>query len=134
MYKKFLRIRCVIVIVLFILFIWWGAKSIQRYWSQPLTTDIGYSFGDGIGNGIQFPVITFCQYENSSTQSFFKECSNGSWDFYPAFVNCLKNDQNFNIDFLMESLHSYLPRYALLTRSERRTSRHQVTQCIPYEG
>ena len=116
MYKKFLRIRCVIVIVLFILFIWWGTKSIQRYWSQPLTTDIGYSFGDGIGNGIQFPVITFCQYENSSTQSFFKQCSNGSWDFFPAFVNCLKNDQNFNIDFLMESLQ--LERRQIIEKSE----------------
>ena len=57
-----------IVVSLFVLFTWWGMTSVEKYWSEPLTTDIGYKFGDGIDNGIKFPVISFCQYRS-------KKCS-----------------------------------------------------------
>ena len=70
--------------------------------SQPLTTDIGYKFGDGIGNGIQFPVFTFCLYKSSP---LLKYCSNGLFDMFPSFVKCLQNEKNFNIDHIMTSLH-----------------------------
>ena len=81
-----------------------------------MTTDIGYTFGDGIGNGIQFPVITFCQFEDSSINPLLKECNNGTWDFFPSFVNCLKNDHNFNIDFFMASLQ--LERRVIIEKSQ----------------
>ena len=100
----FLKIRYGVVVVLLVFFTWWSTKSIQRYYSQPLTTDISYTFGDGIENGIQFPIITFCNYEDSSKNPFLKECNNGSWNVFDSFVNCLKNDKNFNIDFVMHSL------------------------------
>ena len=102
--KRHLRIRYIIVVSLFTLFIWWGAKSFLKYWSQPLTTNISYKFGDGIGNGIQFPVITFCQYGSNSNNPLLKNCNNGSWFFLPSFLNCIKNDGNFNIDSFLESL------------------------------
>ena len=57
---KFLRIRILIWICLLSIFIWWGSKSIIRYWNQPLTTDVAYTFGE---NGIQFPLMTFCDYD-----------------------------------------------------------------------
>ena len=41
---------------------WWGSRSVIRYWNQPLTTNMVYSFGDN-ENGIQFPLLTFCDDE-----------------------------------------------------------------------
>ena len=41
---------------------WWGSRSVIRYWNQPLTTNMVYSFGDN-ENGIQFPLMTFCDDE-----------------------------------------------------------------------
>ena len=32
----------------------------MRYWNQPLTTNMANSFGDN-ENGIQFPLMTFCE-------------------------------------------------------------------------
>ena len=104
MSKRHLRIRYIIVVSLFTLFIWWGTKSFLKYWSQPLTTDISYKFGDGIRNGIQFPVITFCQYGSNSNNPLLKNCNNGSWFFLPSFLNCIKNDGKFNAVSFLESL------------------------------
>ena len=101
MFKTF-RIRYIIVLPLFILFTWWGSKSVLRYWSQPLTTDISHSFGDN-KNGIEFPMITFCQYNFLAHKEIMKDCEGVTWDFIPNFAICLKTDPNFNVDNFMES-------------------------------
>ena len=102
-YKKYLKIRFTIVLSLFVLFTWWGMMSVEKYCSEPLTTDIGYKFGDGIDNGIQFPVISFCQYDKIKN-SYLKVCNNGSFNFIPSFINCLRNNKNFKFDLFMASL------------------------------
>ena len=101
---KYLKIRFGVVILLIILFLWWGAKAIERYWSQPLTTDSGYSLSEDNKNGIQFPVITFCHYEETSKNPLLKNCNNDTWDFFPSFSNCIKTDKNFNAESFMSTL------------------------------
>ena len=54
------KIRFVIVLVCISLFSWWAIKAVIKYWSQPLTTEISFTFGDN-ENRIQFPLITLCQ-------------------------------------------------------------------------
>ena len=102
MFKKF-RVRYIIVLPLVILFIWWGSNAVLRYWNQPLTTDIRHSFGDNI-NGIEFPLITFCQYRFLSKNEFMKNCLDESGNFLSSFAHCLKTDTKFNIENFMGSL------------------------------
>ena len=47
------------VSILLGLFSWLGGRAVNRYISQPLSTDIGTTFGDN-GIGVRFPLITFC--------------------------------------------------------------------------
>ena len=89
------RIRYTIVIVLIIIFTWWGIKAFERFLSQPLATDISYNFGDNDEYGIQFPLITFCEYMTGRANQLLKMCNNGSWDFFPSLQNCLKKDKKF---------------------------------------
>ena len=90
---NFMKIRYFIVVALLLVFTWWGTKAFLRYWSQPLTTDISYSFGDN-ENGIQFPQVTFCPYKFFRENSFLKQCySESSWTFIDTFHGCLKKDR-----------------------------------------
>ena len=98
---KMFRVRYIILLPLLILFIWWGSKSVLRYWSQPLATDISHSFGDN-KNGIEFPLATFCHYNFHANNEIMKDCQNVGWNFIPTFALCLKTDPNFNIDNFME--------------------------------
>ena len=76
-----IRIRYIIVLCLLILFFSWSNEAFIRYWSQPLTTDISYRFGDN-ENGIEFPFITFCPYLVVSEDPVLNQCYNGSsWSF-----------------------------------------------------
>ena len=52
--KKICRVKYVIVFCLILLCIWWGSDAMFRYWSQPLSTDISYKYGEN-EKGIQFP-------------------------------------------------------------------------------
>ena len=108
---KFLRIRILIWICLLSTFIWWGSKSIIRYWNQPLTTDVVYTFGE---NGIQFPLMTFCDHDfvskNKILQANFfqKELFQESiFTFYPLSDYFYKGDRYF---FLLLSFDLLLPR------------------------
>ena len=102
--SKFIKIRYIIVICFLILFAWWAYQAIVRYWSQPLTTDISYKFGDQ-ENGIEFPIITFCPYLIVTENPVLNECYNGSsWSFITALYDCLKNNKNFDIDSFMTNL------------------------------
>ena len=62
MLKKIVRIKTFIIFCLILLLIWWGGTAILKYWSQPLTTDTSYVFGDN-EKGIQFPLITICDHD-----------------------------------------------------------------------
>ena len=101
--KQIFRIKTLVVFCLIALFIWWGSNGVMRYWSQPLTTDINFRFGDS-DKGIQFPLITLCNDNFFSENPLMKKCYDGSWHFIKAFVSCMKSDQDFRIDSFMETV------------------------------
>ena len=70
---KMFRIRILFWICLISTFFWWGSKSVKRYWNQPLTTNMVYSYGDN-DNGIQFPLMTFCDREFVKKNKIFQDC------------------------------------------------------------
>ena len=99
---KLLKVRILVWIGLLGIFAWWGSKAVIRYWNQPLTTDIVFTFGDN-ENGIQFPLMTFCNYEFVSKNRVLQECMDASaWSFFiDSLIDCLKNDKNFKITNLV---------------------------------
>ena len=101
--KQIFRIKSLVIFCLIALFIWWGSNGVMRYWSQPLTTDIRFRFGDS-DKGIQFPLITLCNDQFFSENSLMKKCYDGSWHFIKAFISCMKADDNFRIDAFMETV------------------------------
>ena len=102
--KQMVRIKNLIIFCLILILIWWGGTAILKYWSQPLTTDTSYVFGDN-DNGIQFPLITICQpafdfYKNP----LVKDCHDGKYNLIHLFVSCMKQDENFLIESFLNSL------------------------------
>ena len=112
---KPIKIRYIIVVCFLLFFAWWAHKAFIRYWSQPLTTDISYRFGDN-ENGIEFPFITFCPYLIVSENSVLDQCYNGSsWSFITALYDCLKKDSDFDIDSFMTNIQ--IKRETFLTKA-----------------
>ena len=83
---KHLTIFCLIF-----LFLYWGKNAVVRYWSQPLSTDISYKYGD-TDQGIQFPLITLCNSNIYIDDKIIKKCGDGSWIFTREIVSCLKSN------------------------------------------
>ena len=102
-FKRLPRIRHLIIFGLVLLFTWWGSRAILKYWSQPLTTDTSYVFGDN-ENGIQFPLFTICRRDFFVHNQLIKECQNGDWDFIGSLVSCMKKYENFHINSFLDSL------------------------------
>ena len=102
---KIFRLKNIAVLCLISLFLWWGSKAVIRYWYQPLTTDISYSFGDNT-IGIQFPQVTFCETAFFLKNPFMKDCGDGSWNFISEIQSCLKSGMNLTVHSLMKSLHT----------------------------
>ena len=98
-----LRVKFVILLFLISILLWWVGKAVLRYWNEPLSTEISYSFGDN-DNGIQFPLITLCQHHFYLHNSILRNCKNQTRDFMPSLQYCLKNNLSFKIDDFMESL------------------------------
>ena len=103
---KIFKIKIIIRICMLSLFTWWGILDIQKYLSQPLTTDIVESFGDN-QNGIQFPLLTFCPSEFFIKDQITKLCNADLPKltyFMDTTLSCLDDDKNFDIDDFIESL------------------------------
>ena len=75
--------RILIILSLLSIFIWWGEKSVRKYSSQPLSTDISFSYGDQ-HNPIQFPLIALCEYGFPAHNPIINKCSNYSHNFYAS--------------------------------------------------
>ena len=100
---KLLRIRVLVWICLLSIFIWWGSESMIRYWNQPLTTNIVYTFDE---RGVQFPLLTFCDFHFSSRNKILKVCKESKFDysfFIEGVTDCLKKSRDFKISTLMNS-------------------------------
>ena len=114
--SKIFRLRNLIAVSLISIFIWWASHAVIRYWSQPLTTDISYNFGDH-DNKIQFPLITFCQHINfPGEHPLMKECDDGSWNFLRSFINCLKTNENLPVDTFVKSLQTEMKQIIEMTQ------------------
>ena len=100
------RLRIWIILFLALFLLWWVGKAIVRYWSQPVSTDISYSFGDH-KNGIKFPQITLCHSHFTENNPILRNCLNNSTHnfFLPTVKMCMKN-KKFHIDAFMRSLTS----------------------------
>ena len=107
-FKKRMRLakylKYAIVFCLILLFLWWGRNAVLRYWSQPLSTDISYNYGE-TKPGNQFPLITLCNRKDFYQNPIIKSCSDGSWKFISTIVSCMKSSKTFKEADLMQSLH-----------------------------
>jgi hypothetical protein len=113
--KRIVRIKNLIIFCLMLLLIWWGGTAILKYWSQPLTTDTSFIFGDN-EKGIQFPVITICESDFYANNPLMKDCHTGNWDFIGSFVSCMKEDNNFLLESFMDSLQIDIRKIVLMVR------------------
>ena len=98
--KTICRVKYVIIFCLVLLCIWWGRNAVLRYLSQPLSTDISFKYGE-FEQGIQFPLITLCNWNIFRTDPIIKECHDGSWNFISTLISCMKRNktshmQNFH--------------------------------------
>ena len=103
MLKKMVRIKHFIIFCLILLLIWWGGTAILKYWSQPLTTDTINIFGDN-EKGIQFPLITMCDWDIVTKNTLMKDCYTREYDFIGSFVSCMKQNKSFSVESFMASL------------------------------
>ena len=94
--KKTCRATNLIIFCLISTFLWWGSKSVMKYRSQPLSTDISFEYGE-TDLGIQFPLITLCQTNIYIENPIINECNDGSWDYDSIFVSCMKGNQTFKV-------------------------------------
>jgi hypothetical protein len=105
--KKICRVKYVISSCLILLFLWWGSNAVFRYWSQPLSTDISYKYGE-TDQGIQFPLITLCNSNILKDNKMLKECYDGSWNFISTLVSCMKSNKTLNLSDDKQTFHPEL--------------------------
>ena len=113
--KKLCRVKHVIIFCLILLFLWWGVNAVLRYWSQPLSTDISYKYGE-TEQGIQFPLITLCNLNRLDDNKMLKECNDGSWSFMSTLVSCMKSNKTLKGADDMQNLHPGLKNIVEMVR------------------
>ena len=113
--KQMVRIKNLIIFCLILLLIWWGGIAVLKYWSQPLTTDTRYLFGDN-EKGIMFPVITICDADFYRKNYLMKNCHSRHWDLIHSFVSCMKQDTTFLIESFIDSLQLDIRKIVAIVR------------------
>ena len=101
--KQIVRIKNLVIFCLVSLLIWWGGTAVFKYWSQPLTTDTSFNFGDN-EHGIQFPSITIYDEDFYTKHPLMKDCYNDTWGLISSFVSCIKKDKNFLMESFLDNL------------------------------
>ena len=115
--KKICRVKYVIIFCLILLFVWWGSNAVLRYWSQPLSTDISYKYGE-FEQGIQFPLITLCNANIFVNNPMIKDCHNGSWNFITTLVTCMKRNETSHMQNFHPEIRNIVETVQLWTGSE----------------
>ena len=115
--KKLCQVKYVIILCLISLFLWWGSNAVLRYWSQPLSTDISYRFGE-TKQGVQFPLITLCSHKIFIHDSTLKECNDGSWNFISSLVSCMKRNKTSHTQDFHPEIRNIVEMVHLWTGSE----------------
>ena len=113
--KKICRVKFVIISCLILLFLWWGSNAVLKYWSQPVSTDISFKFGEN-EQGIQFPLITLCNFNRFVDNEMLKECNDGSWNFMSALVSCVKSNKTLIGADDIQNLHTGLENIVEMVR------------------
>ena len=113
--KKICRVKFVIISCLILLFLWWGSNAVLKYWSQPVSTDISFKFGEN-ERGIQFPLITLCNFNRFVDNEMLKECNDGSWNFMSALVSCVKSNKTLIGADDMQNFHPGLKNIVEMVR------------------
>ena len=114
--KKICRVKYVIIFCLILVFIWWGHKAVLRYWSQPLSTDISFKYGE-FEQGIQFPLITLCDTNIFINNPMIKDCHDGSWKFIPTLLTCMKRNKTFHMQNFHPEIRNIVETVELWTGS-----------------
>ena len=114
--KKLCRVKNVIILCLVLLFLWWGCNAVLRYWSQPLSTNISYTYGEN-DQGIQFPLITLCNWNIFVNDPIIKECHDGSWNFISTLISCMKRNKTFHMQNFHPEIRSILEMVRIWTGS-----------------
>ena len=115
--KKLCQVKYVVILCLILLFLWWGSNAVLRYWSQPLSTDISYRFGE-TKQGVQFPLITLCSRKFFDDDSIVKECNDGYWSFISTFVSCMKRNKTSHMQNFHPEISNIVEIVNLWTGSE----------------
>ena len=75
--------------ILSVVFAYWAIEAWQKYFSEPLSTQVFYDVGDS-DKGIIFPVLTFCNYNPVPRNPILSKCANEHEnDFAQAIIQCL---------------------------------------------
>ena len=116
--KKICRVKYLIIFCLILLFLWWGSNAVLRYWSQPLSTDISYKYGE-TEQGIQFPLISLCNLNSVVNDPMIKECHDGSWNWIRTLVSCMKINKTLKVaDHMHPEIKNIVDMVQIWTGSE----------------
>ena len=121
--KKLCRVKYAILFCLILLFLWWGSNAVFRYWSQPLSTDISYKYGE-TDQGIQFPLITLCNVNIFFHNPIIKECHDGSWNFISTLISCMKRNKTSQMQNFHPKIRNIVERVQFWTGSEYENLHH----------
>ncbi len=78
-------------------FLGWSYFAVEKFWQQPLSTQITYTTGDD-GTFIKYPLVTICSLHPSGL-----DCLKGKHDFWKIFQESCLEDEN-----LKEKVESYI--------------------------
>jgi sulfur carrier protein ThiS len=107
------KVKGFFVVTLAVIFFYLAAKSIEKYWSYPVSSKITYKYGeDGQGNG-HFPAISFCKPPYDSNKLKWKnqrDCGKQQTNLYfiDFMENCLTLDENVTVEELLSEI-TYQP-------------------------
>ena len=102
--KKVCQVKNGIIFCLILLFFLGVIRAVMTYWSQPLSTDITYKYGNPY-LGVRYPQITLCQPNIYLKHPIIKECRDESLEFISAVSSCMKSKNTSEIADLIQNLH-----------------------------
>ena len=117
--NKICQVKHVIIFCLGLLFLWWGCNAVLRYWSQPMSTDVSFKYGE-TKQGIQFPLITLCSAQIFIDDPMIEECYDGSRisDFISTLISCIKRNKTSHVQIFHPELRDIVEMVKFYTGSE----------------
>ena len=96
--------------VLYLIFVYWSFQALMKYQSEPTNTSIQYELGKN-GKGNNFPLVTFCNYDQSEQQLIFQEQCNlkdvKGKDYQTLVKDCLESNNDLDMKLLMVKLQNH---------------------------